>query len=119
MTAYGTSKKGLDFFIQGVHNELYLDGFWTTNIRPGLVTTKLNEYMEDLPLRTSSSSVAKSIASAMDRRKKNVIVPYFWTFLIPVLKYLPMILLKKMNESVEIDPTKYELFQKHAYNKSS
>ena len=78
----------------------------------------MNDWIDGASYGISSANAAKIIVRAMERRKKNVIVPFFWAFALPILHMIPTFLLRRFGE-VKFDPAKYEVFKKHTYNKSS
>ncbi len=77
----------------------------------------MNEFMDlQSQLSVSSDQCAKKMLCVMERRQRKAIVPFFWTFLIPILKLIPILFLKRMFDN-DFDPIEYEKFQKHTYNK--
>lgn len=86
---YGAAKGGLTLYLQGLRSRLYGTGISVTNLKLGPVDTPMTRDHEKNALFAQPARVARSIVRAMDRGRGEVFVPWFWAFIMPVVRLLP------------------------------
>jgi len=95
--AYSASKAALSNYLDALRVELLKRRIKVTVVHPGFVATDIAPGMEKYPFVATPEKVAREIANAIERGTKNAIVPRFpWVGILPVLKYLPDGLLRKV-----------------------
>lgn len=95
---YGASKAGLSAYLQGLRNRLHASGVQVTTIKPGFMDTPMTFGM-NLPglLTASPESAAAAIAGAVERGKNVAYVPFFWRYIMWIIKSIPEFQFKKMS----------------------
>ena len=93
---YGAAKAGLTVFAQGLRNRLYPDGVRVLTVKPGFVDTGMTYGMKGLFLVASPERVARSILRALRRRRNVVYVPWFWRWIMALIRAIPEPLFKRL-----------------------
>lgn len=95
---YGASKAGLNTYLQGLRNRLYRSNVQVITIKPGFMDTPMT-YGLDLPrgLVTSPETAARVMVRAILKRKNVVYVPFFWKYIMFVIRCVPEMFFKRMN----------------------
>jgi len=86
---YGSAKSGLDAYLQGLRNRLHPSGVSVTTVKPGFVDTRMTYGMPGLFLVASPEAVARGIHRAIRRRKGVVYLPWFWRFIMLLIRSIP------------------------------
>lgn len=92
---YGAAKAGLTTYLQGLRNQLFPLGVHVITIKPGPVDTAMI-FGRAMPLVASPKKVAKDIFRAIAQRKDVVYTPWFWRYIMLVIKLIPERLFKKL-----------------------
>ena len=95
---YGCSKAGLNVYLAGLRNRLYRSGVHVLTIKPGFVDTPMTEGLIDpqSPLVASPERVARDIARAIQRRRNQLYVPWFWRCIMTAICSVPETIFKRM-----------------------
>jgi short-subunit dehydrogenase len=93
---YGASKGGLDIFLQGLRNRLFLAGVDVVTIKPGFVDTPMTAHLPKTALFASAQAVGAGIVQAMERGDDIVYLPFFWRYILLVFKLLPESVFKRL-----------------------
>ncbi len=94
---YGASKGALSIFLEGLRNRIDRDGVQVLTIKPGFVSTPMTAHVEHNALFASPDQVAQGILKAVERRRDVVYVPWFWFWIMLLVRVIPNRLFKKMN----------------------
>jgi short-subunit dehydrogenase len=94
---YGSAKAALSTYLAGLRGRMLEHGVGVLTVKPGFVSTPMTSHLEQGPLYATSTSVAKSIAKAIDSGKDEIYVPFFWRFIMMIIKSIPEKIFKKMN----------------------
>ena len=87
---YGSAKGGLQRFLEGLRHRLHGTGVAVLDIRPGFVKTAMTAHLpQGGPLWAESAQVASDILRAIDRKKAVLYTPWFWRFVMLVIRSLP------------------------------
>jgi short-subunit dehydrogenase len=87
---YGSAKAGLSTFLEGLRQRLAPSGVQVLDIRPGPVDTPMTrEIGRGGPLLASPERVAGDIERAIDRRRALLYTPWFWRWIMLVIRLLP------------------------------
>lgn len=86
--AYGASKAGLSAYLAGLRHRLAGSGVFVQTVKPGFVRTRMTMGLRS-PLMAEPGPVARDIASALRRRRPVVYTPFFWKYIMLVIKALP------------------------------
>ncbi|MCI5066444.1 SDR family oxidoreductase [bacterium] len=94
---YGAAKGGVSLYLQGVRNRFAKQGVHILDIRPGFVDTPMTAHVKKGPLFASPEQVASGIVHAVRKRKDIVYLPWFWRFILFIIKLIPESLFKKLS----------------------
>jgi decaprenylphospho-beta-D-erythro-pentofuranosid-2-ulose 2-reductase len=94
---YGASKGALNIFLEGLRNRIDRDGVQVLTIKPGFVATPMTAHVPKNALFASPERVARDILKAVERRRDVVYVPWFWTWIMLLVRSIPGSRFKKMN----------------------
>jgi len=93
---YGAAKGGLSLYLQGLRNRLFPSGVRVITIKPGFVDTAMTFGMPGLFLVASPGYVGKRIAWSLRKSKDVVYVPWFWRYIMWVIKLIPEPVFKRL-----------------------
>jgi len=93
---YGSSKAGMDAFLQGLGDSLVGTGVTVMIVRPGFVHTKMTEGMEPAPLSTTPDAVAAAITRGLAKGSEIVWVPPALRFVMSALRHAPRAIFRKL-----------------------
>ena len=94
---YGTAKGALSIYLQGLRNRLSKKNINVLTIKPGFVDTPMTSNFKKGLLWVSPDKVAQGIFSAMNRQRDVVYLPWFWQWIMLIIKLIPERFFKKMN----------------------
>lgn len=94
---YGSAKATVSTFCEGMRARLYKRGVHLLTIKPGFVDTPMTKELE-LPqaLVVSPEKVAKSIHNAIEHGKNTIYTPWFWRYIMIIIKSIPNLIFKKL-----------------------
>src|SRR4030095_7890230 len=94
---YGSAKAGLTSYTSGLRSRLTKSGVNVLTIKPGFVDTPMT-YGMPLPkmLVASAQKVGKDIYKAMIKRKSIVYTPFYWSWIMRVVKSIPEFIFRKL-----------------------
>jgi decaprenylphospho-beta-D-erythro-pentofuranosid-2-ulose 2-reductase len=94
---YGASKAALNVFLAGLRNRIDRDGVQVLTIKPGFVSTPMTAHVPQNALFASPQQVAHGILRAIERRRDVVYLPWFWRWIMLLIRTIPERFFKKMN----------------------
>lgn len=86
---YGTAKGALTIFLQGLRNRLSKSKVHVLTIKPGFVDTPMTKDFKKGFLWVSPEVISKGIYNAIRKKKENVYLPFFWRFIMLIIKSVP------------------------------
>jgi short-subunit dehydrogenase len=93
---YGAAKAGLIAFTSGLRGRLFPAGVSVTDIRPGFVDSPMTAQVKKNPLFAQSEPVGRAIYRAVDRQKSVVYLPWFWRYIMLIIRSVPEAIFKKL-----------------------
>ena len=90
------SKAGLDAFLQGLRNRLHPAGVTVTTIKPGFVDTRMTYGQPGMFLVAKPEPVGRAIAKAVLKGRRVVYVPWFWRWIMEIIRSIPEFLFKRL-----------------------
>ena len=95
---YGAPKAGLDAFLSGLRQASNGSGVHIMTVKPGFVRTRMTDGM-DLPERLVSEPdrVARDIVRGWKKRKPVVYTPWFWRWILFIIRHIPERLFQKLS----------------------
>ena len=94
---YGAAKAGLNAFLAGVRNRLDREGVQVLTVRPGFVATPMTAHLPQGPLFATPDAVAHDILHAMEHRRDVLYTPWFWRWIMALIRAIPEWKFKKMD----------------------
>ena len=94
---YGAAKGGLTVFLQGLRNRLSKKGVCVLTIKPGFVITPMTENFKKGILWAQPQQVARAIVCAVRKRKNVIYVPWFWRWIMFIIRNIPENIFKRMS----------------------
>jgi short-subunit dehydrogenase len=93
---YGSAKAGIHAFLSGLRNRMYPYGVHVLTIKPGFVSTPMTAAFKKGPLWAEPEGIAPAIVRAIETRKNVLYVPFFWKFIMLIIKSIPEFVFKKL-----------------------
>lgn len=94
---YGTAKGALTIFLQGLRNRLHRAGVQVLTIKPGFVDTPMTREFKKGLLWVKPEVIAAGIVKAVDKRKDVVYLPFFWRYIMLIIKLIPEFIFKRLS----------------------
>ena len=94
---YGASKAALSTYCQGLRNRLAGRGVQVLTIKPGFVDTPMTADFPKGPLWAAPRDIAGGILAALDRGRDVVYLPWFWRYIMVVIRMLPEHIFKRLS----------------------
>ncbi|MDH4467011.1 MAG: SDR family NAD(P)-dependent oxidoreductase [Bacteriovoracaceae bacterium] len=94
---YGVAKGALSLYLQGLRNRLFTSNVSVTDIKLGFVDTPMTEKLTQRLLMASPKYAAMKIVSAISQKKEIAYVPFYWRYIMLVIKGIPERIFKKLN----------------------
>lgn len=94
---YGSAKAMVTAFASGLRQRLYASSVSVVTIKPGLVDTPMTADFKKGLLWASPKNIGKTIVNACDYKNGEVYAPYFWYWIMLIIKIIPTFIYKKIN----------------------
>ncbi|MCX7880487.1 MAG: SDR family NAD(P)-dependent oxidoreductase [Ignavibacteria bacterium] len=94
---YASAKSSVDVFLQGLRHSLSNTNVSVVTIKPGVVDTPMTRELERKFLVASSKKVGKDIYDAIKSKKKLVYTPWYWRYIMLVIRNLPDFIFNKLD----------------------
>lgn len=92
---YGSSKAALTAYCSGLRAEMAAHNVNVLTVKPGVVDTPMTQDKK-VPLKANVDGVAKDIVRATDQRRKTLYTPWFWRWIMLVVRNIPEWLFMKI-----------------------
>jgi len=93
---YGAAKGMVSLFAQGLRNRLADKGVCVLTIKPGFVDTPMTQDFNKGLLWVGPEVIARGICRAIDKRLDVVYLPWFWRYIMLVIRLIPERIFKRM-----------------------
>ena len=94
---YGSSKSFISSFLSGLRQRLSKLNVNVLTIKPGIINTPMTKKLKKSFLSASPQYAAQIIVKSIDRKKNIIYVPFFWYFIMFVIKIIPERIFKKLS----------------------
>ncbi|MCF6271879.1 MAG: SDR family oxidoreductase [Rhodobacteraceae bacterium] len=94
---YGAAKAGFHTYLSGLRNRLGRHGVQVITVKPGFVDTTMTWGIEGMFLVASPEAVADSLIKAVKKRRNVVYTPWFWRYIMLIIRHIPEFIFKKMS----------------------
>ncbi|MGQ9819182.1 MAG: SDR family NAD(P)-dependent oxidoreductase [Candidatus Kapaibacteriales bacterium] len=86
---YGSAKSSLDVFLEGLRHRFTKTNVSVITIKPGIVDTPMTSNLSKNILFSSPETVAKDIFEAIIHNRPVIYSPFYWKYLMFIIKLLP------------------------------
>jgi short-subunit dehydrogenase len=93
---YGSAKAALTVFLSGLRSRLAPYGVAVITIKPGFVDSPMTAHLPKNALFTPADDVGRRIYRAFERREDVVYVPWFWRFVMVLIRSIPERIFKRL-----------------------
>lgn len=94
---YGTAKGALTVFLQGLRNRLSKSNVHVLTIKPGFVDTPMTKNFKKGFLWVNPDVISKGVYKAIKKKKEVVYLPFFWRYIMIIIKSIPEKLFKYLS----------------------
>lgn len=95
--AYGAAKAGLSVFLEGLAHRFAGTAVTVVSVKPGFVDTPMTAHVaKGGPLWATPDKVAADIEKAIAKRRAVVYTPWFWWFVMLIIRNLPRPVFNRM-----------------------
>ena len=94
---YGAAKAGLDAYLSALRQRLFRKGIRVVTLKPGFVDTPMTAQMPKTPLFARPAAVGRGIVRAIDGRRDVVYLPWYWRFIMLIVRMIPEPIFKRMS----------------------
>jgi short-subunit dehydrogenase len=94
---YGSAKAAVTTFLSGLRQRLYRSGVNVITIKPGFVDTPMTREFRKGALWASPQRIAEGIVAAIDRRRGEVYLPWFWRGIMTLIRHVPTAIFQRVN----------------------
>ncbi len=94
---YGAAKSSVSTFLEGLSDRLNGTGVSVITIKPGFVDTPMTEGIDKGLLWAQPETIAEGIKKAVEKRKNVVYLPWFWKWIMLVIKIIPRMIFKRLS----------------------
>ena len=93
---YGTAKGAISLYLQGLRNRLADKNVHVLTIKPGFVDTPMTASFDKGPLWASPEQLGEGIVKAIDKRRNVAYLPWFWQYIMLIIRHIPEFIFKKL-----------------------
>ena len=93
---YGSAKSAVESFLAGLRSEMQKRKVHVLTIKPGFVDTPMTSEIKKGALWASADKVATDIDTAIKKKKNILYTPWFWRYIMLVIKSIPEFIFKKL-----------------------
>jgi short-subunit dehydrogenase len=94
---YNTSKAGLTTYLEALRNRLTRCGVNVLTVKPGFVATDMLKAAQNPMFPITPEKAAEDIYGAMRKRKQQIYTPWFWTWIMLVVRNIPSVMFRRMS----------------------
>jgi len=93
---YGSAKGALSLFMQGLRNRLHPSHVRVITVKPGFVDTAMTYGMPGMFFVATPEYIGQRIVMALDRRSDIVYLPWFWRYIMLIIRLIPERIFKRL-----------------------
>lgn len=93
---YGSAKAAKTAFTDGLRNKMFQHGVHVLNIKLGFVDTPMTKEFKKGFLWAKAPDIASGIVSAINRKQDTVYLPFFWRYIMLIIKSIPEKIFKRL-----------------------
>jgi NAD(P)-dependent dehydrogenase (short-subunit alcohol dehydrogenase family) len=94
---YNASKAGLTSYLESLHNRLTRHGVHVLTVKAGFVQTDMLKAAQKVMFPITAEKAAADIYGALRRRRQQIYTPWFWTWIMLVVRNIPSFVFRRMS----------------------
>ncbi len=94
---YNTSKAGLATYLEALRNRLTRHGVNVLTVKPGFVQTDMLRAAQRVLFPITAEKAADDIWKAMRARRQQVYTPWFWSWIMLVVRNIPSVVFRRLS----------------------
>lgn len=95
---YNTSKAGVHTYLEALRNRLTRHGVNVLTVKPGFVKTEmLKAAVGSTPFAIPVEKAVDDIYKAMRKRKQTIYTPFFWSYIMLVIRHIPSFIFRRLS----------------------
>lgn len=94
---YNTSKAGLTCYLEALRNRLTRHGVHVLTVKPGFVKTSMLQAAQKVLFPIAPEKAAEDIWRAIRRRRQEIYTPWFWRWIMLVIRNIPSVIFRRMS----------------------
>ncbi len=94
---YNTSKAALTTYLEALRNRLTRHGVNVITVKPGFVQTDMLKAAQKVMFPITADQAADDIWQAIRDRKQQIYTPWFWRWIMFVVRNIPSVLFRRMS----------------------
>ncbi len=94
---YNTSKAALTTYLEALRNRLTRHGVNVITVKPGFVQTDMLKAAQKVMFPITADKAAEDIWRAIRARKQQIYTPWFWSWIMFVIRNIPSVLFRRMS----------------------
>jgi len=94
---YNASKAGLTSYLESLRNRLTRHGIHVLTVKAGFVQTDMLKAAQKVMFPITAERAAADIWKAMRARKQEIYTPWFWRWIMFLIRNIPSILFRRMS----------------------
>lgn len=94
---YGAAKAGLSTYLAGLRNKLAKQQIHVMTVKPGFVDTQMTFGLPGMFLVADPNKVGEKIVKAIDKKTDVLYVPWFWRYIMLIIKSIPERVFKRLS----------------------
>ncbi len=94
---YNASKAGLTSYLESLRNRLTRHGVNVLTVKAGFVQTDMLKAAQKVMFPITAEKAADDIWNAMRLRKQEIYTPWFWRWIMFIIRNIPSILFRRMS----------------------
>ena len=94
---YGSAKGAFDIYLEGLRQKYSTFNINILCVKPGLIDTPMTKEFKKNFLWARPITVARDIIKANNKNRSVIYTPWFWFFILLIIKIIPTKIFKKLN----------------------
>lgn len=93
---YGAAKSAVESFLAGLRSDMQKHNVHVLTIKPGFIDTPMTRNIKKGALWVGADKAAADIDSAIQKKKNILYTPWFWRYIMLIIKSIPEFIFKKL-----------------------
>lgn len=95
--SYGSAKKQLEFYLQGIRHRITNPDIQITIVKPGPTKTPMTMSLKNYNKFAEPGRVAKDTILGLEKRRNVIYTPSVWRYIMLALNFIPLFILRRFD----------------------